>query len=74
MFNGTVFAALLLGFWLAAKLLNRKRFVDVIGAWNWRKYAAGAAIWILVMTVNRHGKLTSRWSAPLGVDRNSQAD
>jgi membrane protease YdiL (CAAX protease family) len=43
--NGIVFGVILAGFVAAAALLQRKRFIDVIGAWSWRLVGAGAAIW-----------------------------
>jgi membrane protease YdiL (CAAX protease family) len=43
--NGLVFATIVLGFVIAMRLLQRKRFVDVIGQWRWRLFAIGLGIW-----------------------------
>ncbi len=49
--TGLLFGLLLLGFIAAAKVVHRKTFGDVIGAWRWRLFAQGAAIWIAVLVV-----------------------
>ena len=43
--NGLAFGALVLGFVIAMRLLQGKRFVDVIGAWRWSRFWAGLGIW-----------------------------
>jgi membrane protease YdiL (CAAX protease family) len=43
--NGVAFATIVLGFVIAMRLLQRKRFVDVIGQWRWRMFAMGLGIW-----------------------------
>jgi membrane protease YdiL (CAAX protease family) len=40
------FGALLLGFMLAARWIQAKRFVDLIGDWRWRLFALGAGGWL----------------------------
>ena len=44
-FNGAVFFAVLAGFIVSARLVQRKRFGDIVGRWRWRDFAAGLAIW-----------------------------
>ena len=48
-FNGALFLAVLAGFVVAARLVHRKRFTDVRGAWRWRDFAAGVGIWAVVL-------------------------
>jgi membrane protease YdiL (CAAX protease family) len=50
-FNGAAFALVLAGFVVAARLLHGKRPGDVVGAWRWRTYAAGAGAWIATLVV-----------------------
>jgi len=50
-FNGAVFAIVLIAFWLAARLVHKKRFGDLVGHWTWRKFAAGFAIWVVLQAV-----------------------
>jgi len=52
--NGVMFAGLLAGFWLAARLVQKKRFMDIVGAWSWRLFGLGAAAWtaaVIAMTL-----------------------
>jgi uncharacterized membrane protein (DUF4010 family) len=37
----TTFGLLLLGFWAASRLLQGKRFGDLVGRWRWRLTALG---------------------------------
>ncbi len=46
--NGVIFGALVAGLALAARLIQSKRFGDIVGAWSWRLVALGAAIWLAV--------------------------
>jgi len=48
-FNGAVFAIVLAAFWLAARLVHKKRFADLVGHWTWGKFATGFAIWVVVL-------------------------
>jgi membrane protease YdiL (CAAX protease family) len=43
--NGLAFATIVLGLVIAMRLIQRKRFVDVIGQWRWRLFAIGLGIW-----------------------------
>ena len=43
--NGLVFATVIAGFVIAMRLIQRKRFGDVIGAWRWSRFGAGFCIW-----------------------------
>ncbi len=43
--NGLAFATLVAGLAIAARLIQRKRFTDIIGRWRWSRFAAGLAIW-----------------------------
>ena len=49
--NGLAFGALVLGFVIAMRLLQGKRFVDVIGAWRWSRFWAGLGIWTACLVV-----------------------
>ncbi|HZC15448.1 MAG TPA: type II CAAX endopeptidase family protein [Caulobacteraceae bacterium] len=66
--NGLAFATIVAGFVIAARLVQHKRFVDIIGEWRWRRFAAGAGVWtvciaatILADVILRPGGF--RWSA-----------
>jgi uncharacterized protein len=43
--NGLAFATLVAGFVIAVRLVQRKRFGDVIGAWRWSRFSAGLGVW-----------------------------
>jgi membrane protease YdiL (CAAX protease family) len=43
---GMSFAAVLLGLTLAARWVQGKHFVDIVGGWRWRLFAVGAATWL----------------------------
>ena len=47
--TGALFGLLLLSFVAAARLAHGKTFADIIGAWRWRLFGQGLAIWILVL-------------------------
>jgi uncharacterized protein len=52
--NGLMFAGLLGAFWLAAWLVQKKRFMDIVGAWSWRLFGLAAAAWaaaVVLMTL-----------------------
>ena len=49
--NGIVFAALVLGFAVAAWLIQGKRFGDIVGRWSWRLFLIGAGLWLAIQTV-----------------------
>lgn len=49
--TATIFGLLALGFALAIRWLHRKRAADVLGAWSWRGYGRGFAIWAVVVVV-----------------------
>jgi membrane protease YdiL (CAAX protease family) len=43
--NGLAFATVIAAFVIAIRLIQRKRFGDVIGAWRWSRFAAGLGVW-----------------------------
>jgi membrane protease YdiL (CAAX protease family) len=43
------FLSLLAGLVLAARWIQGKRFIDLLGAWSWRQAAAGAAAWAVIL-------------------------
>lgn len=43
---GLIFGGVLLGFIGAARLIQGKRFSDIIGAWRWRAFAFGTGLWL----------------------------
>ena len=45
---GAMFGVLLGGFVAAARLVQGKRFGDIIGAWDWRLFACAVALWLAV--------------------------
>jgi membrane protease YdiL (CAAX protease family) len=47
--TGALFGLLLLSFVAAARMAHGKRFTDIIGAWRWRLFVQGLAIWIVVL-------------------------
>lgn len=47
--TGILFGLLLVGFVAAARIVHGKRFTDVIGAWRWRGFVQGLALWIPVL-------------------------
>lgn len=49
--TAAIFGLLVLGFALAIRWLHRKRALDVLGAWSWRGYGRGFAIWAVVVVV-----------------------
>ena len=44
-FNGLTFLLVLAGFAGAIAIVHRKRPGDILGAWTWRGFAAGAGMW-----------------------------
>jgi membrane protease YdiL (CAAX protease family) len=49
LFNGAVFLAVLAAFAAAARLIQQKRFGDIVGAWSWRKFGSGFGIWGVIL-------------------------
>ncbi|HEY3887170.1 MAG TPA: CPBP family intramembrane glutamic endopeptidase [Caulobacteraceae bacterium] len=43
--NGMAFATLIAGLAIAARLIQRKRFTDIVGQWRWSRFAAGLGVW-----------------------------
>jgi membrane protease YdiL (CAAX protease family) len=69
--NGLAFATVIAAFVIAMRLIQRKRFGDVIGEWRWSRFAAGLGIWTacLVATTLADFLLRPggfRWSASGG--------
>jgi membrane protease YdiL (CAAX protease family) len=50
--NGVAFAIILAGFVAGARLLQGKRFTDVVGAWSWRLVGAGAGVWTACLVLS----------------------
>jgi hypothetical protein len=46
---GVLFGCYLVGLWLAAKLIQNKRFGDLIGRWRWDLFVLGALIWVVLI-------------------------
>jgi uncharacterized protein len=52
--NGLMFASLLVAFGLAAHLVQKRQFMDIVGAWSWRLFGLGALVWtaaLILMTL-----------------------
>lgn len=47
--TGVMFGCLLLGCVLAARWVQGKRLRDIVGAWRWRLFGLGLALWTLVL-------------------------
>ena len=43
------FGCFLISFWLCALWIQAKRFGDLIGRWRWGAFAAGAALWLVLI-------------------------
>jgi membrane protease YdiL (CAAX protease family) len=66
--NGVVFAVLLAAFALAIRLVQAKRFGDIVGDWRWGRFAAGFGLWSLCLAAMTLADLMLRpggfrWSA-----------
>jgi membrane protease YdiL (CAAX protease family) len=46
--TGMSFAAVLLGFTLAARWVQGKHFKDIVGDWRWHLFALGGATWLVL--------------------------
>jgi membrane protease YdiL (CAAX protease family) len=49
LFNGCAFFALLAAFAAAARLVQRKRFGDIVGRWSCRLFGTGFGVWVVVL-------------------------
>ena len=49
---GLTFGLLLAGFIIAARLVQAKKFGDIIGRWPWRLFGLGAALWLAVQILS----------------------
>lgn len=49
LFSGAVFLAVVSAFAVAIRLIQHKRFGDILGAWRWRDFAAGFGVWAVVL-------------------------
>jgi membrane protease YdiL (CAAX protease family) len=47
-FTGLVFGALAIAFAIAAWAIHGKGFMDIVGPWKWRQFAAGAGLWLVL--------------------------
>jgi uncharacterized protein len=47
--NGLAFATIVAAFVIAMRLLQSKRFVDVIGEWRWSRFALGMGVWTVCL-------------------------
>jgi membrane protease YdiL (CAAX protease family) len=66
--NGVVFGLLVAALAVTARLIQKKTFMDIVGDWDWRRFAAGFGLWtacLVLMTLAdyliRPGGF--RWSA-----------
>lgn len=48
---GASFAIMLVSFAAAIMLVHKKRLTDVVGAWDWRAFALGFAVWFALASV-----------------------
>jgi membrane protease YdiL (CAAX protease family) len=46
------FGALLISYWGAARLIQGKRFGDIIGRWRWSLVAKGFVVWLVVVALS----------------------
>jgi membrane protease YdiL (CAAX protease family) len=49
--TAAIFGLLVLGFALAIRWVHHKRARDLLGAWSWRGYSLGFAVWAVVVAV-----------------------
>lgn len=49
--NGALFGLLVVGFTIAIRILHRKRFGDIVGAWSWPLFAMGLSGWAVALVV-----------------------
>lgn len=66
--TGVLFALLVAALVVAMRLVQHKRFVDVIGQWRWERFAAGAGIWAVCLIASTLVDVVARpsgfrWSA-----------
>jgi membrane protease YdiL (CAAX protease family) len=50
--NGAAFAALLAGFVVAIRVVQRKRFADLVGLWRWQSVGLGFGLWTAALILN----------------------
>ncbi|HEY3811661.1 MAG TPA: type II CAAX endopeptidase family protein [Caulobacteraceae bacterium] len=60
---GVLFGCYLVGLWLAARLIQNKRFGDLIGRWRWDLFVLGAVIWMVLVAA---GTAVDWFIAPKG--------
>jgi membrane protease YdiL (CAAX protease family) len=58
--TGVLFALLVAALVIAARLLQHKRFIDVIGQWRWERFAAGVGIWAICLIASTLVDLVAR--------------
>jgi membrane protease YdiL (CAAX protease family) len=46
------FGAMLFSFWGASRLIQGKRFADIVGRWRWGLVAKGFGLWFVVVTLS----------------------
>jgi len=49
--NGVIFGLVAAGFALGARLVQGKRFTDLIGVWSWRAVATGFGLWVVLLVI-----------------------
>jgi uncharacterized protein len=49
---GATFGLLLLGYWAASRLIQGKRFGDIVGRWRWDFVAKGFGLWAVILILN----------------------
>jgi membrane protease YdiL (CAAX protease family) len=57
---GIAFGLLLLGFWAASRLVQGKRFGDLLGRWRWSLVALGFGVWLVVLVLGALADLLIR--------------
>jgi len=50
-FTGLIFGGLVLAFTGAVRIVHGKRFMDIVGAWSWRRMGFAAGLWLVVCIV-----------------------
>jgi uncharacterized protein len=49
--NGIMFGLIVVTLAAAVRLIQKKRFMDVVGDWNWARFAAGFGLWTLCLSL-----------------------
>jgi len=49
--NGFIFGLLVAALAATARLIQKKRFMDIVGDWDWRRFGAGLGLWTVCLTL-----------------------